>query len=351
MGSTKISLLNDYNSVAHPSILEVLQTHLGEKFEGYSTDHQVEEAKAALLELFKNPKAEAHLIPAGTLTNLIACSAFLRPHEAVVAPFTAHVSMHETGAIEATGHKVFTQESKDGKLRPEDIVETIKFHTDEHMIKPRMAYISQTTEFGGVYTRKELEALREVCDENDMLLYIDGARLAYALSSDRCDFELPLIAELADAFYLGGTKNGLLFGEALIICNPDLQEDFRFIIKQRGGLLAKGFLLGIQFKALLEDDLYLKLAAAANVTAARLSLSLQSLGYRLEIPTESNQVFPIVNNDELLWLHDNIDFEQWHRLDAERISIRFVTTWETTEDDIQAVLDLMSESLGRSARL
>jgi len=336
------NLMNDYNTVTHPAILEALRAHLGEKYSGYGTDEKTREAAEALRRLLEKPEADVHFIPAGTLTNLTAISSFLRPHEAVIAPVSAHIYAHETGAIEATGHKVLSVKTKDGKLRPEDIRRVIEAHTDEHMVKPKMVYLSQTTEYGGVYSCAELEALRKACDEYGLLLYIDGARLACALSSDRCDLSLPKIAELADAFYLGGTKNGLLFGEALVICNPQLKDDFRFLMKQRGGMLSKGFLLGIQFLALLEDDLYLQLARQANTTAARLFEGLKSLGYEFEIETESNQVFPIVTNDELSRLGEHIEFEVWNRLSPTRSSIRFVATWQTTEDDIQAVLELMA---------
>ncbi|MCL2529017.1 MAG: beta-eliminating lyase-related protein [Coriobacteriia bacterium] len=339
-----IHLMNDYDCVGHPVVLEALRGHQDKRFSNYGSDEKTAEAKAVLLGLLEKPGADVHFIPTGTLTNLTALSAFLRPHEAVIAPVTAHIFAHETGAIEATGHKVLSVETKDGKLGPEDISSVVEVHTDEHMVKPRLVYISQTTEFGGVYTSAELRALRGACDEYGLLLYIDGARLAYALASSRCDFGLPEIAELADAFYLGGAKIGLLFGEALVICNPQLQDDFRFLIKQRGGLMGKGFLLGIQFLALLEDGLFLELGEQANSAAAALYEGLKSLGYEFEIVTESNQVFPIVNKDELARLSANIEFEAWNRLSSTRSSIRFVTSWQTTEDDIEAVLTLMTRS-------
>jgi len=337
-----INLMNDYNSVAHPAVLAALCAQQDKKYPGYGTDEKTREAREMLLALLDKPEADIHFLPAGTLTNLTAISSFLRPHEAVIAPVTAHIFAHETGAIEATGHKILALEAKDGKLRPEDIRTVAEAHTDEHMVRPKLVYLSETTEYGSVYTRTELEALRKTCDELGLLLYIDGARLAYALSSSRCDFGLPEIAELADAFYLGGTKTGLLFGEALVLVNPRLKEDFRFLIKQRGGMLAKGFLLGIQFCALLEDGLYLQLAGQANAAAARLFEGLGQLGYEFEIETESNQVFPVVSNSELARLGERIEFEVWNRLGASRSSIRFVTTWQTTEDDVKAVLELMA---------
>lgn len=347
MTASKINLCNDYNSVAHERVLQALQVHLGERFEGYGTDQETAEAEALLLELIQCPEADVHFLAGGTQTNLIAISSFLRPHEAVISPSTAHIAVHEAGAIEATGHKVLVAESNDGKIRSDDVLQILKSHTDEHMVKPRLVYLSQTTELGGVYGLAELEDIRAVCDEHDLLLYIDGARLAYALGSEACDFDLPTIAKLADAFYFGGTKIGLLFGEALIITNPDLQHDARFLIKQRGGLVAKGFVLGIQFKVLLKDNLYLELATHANIMAAQLSAGLADRGYTFQIKTETNQVFPIVQKSALDALHSCIAFEEWSHLSPSQTSIRFVTTGETTEDDIHAVLELLDKYSAR----
>ncbi|MDR2035935.1 MAG: aminotransferase class I/II-fold pyridoxal phosphate-dependent enzyme [Coriobacteriales bacterium] len=339
--TTRINLMNDYNLVAHERVLDSLQESLAVRFEGYGADAETARAKAALSERIQCPQAAVHFLVGGTQVNLTAISAFLRPHEAVIAPHTAHIATHETGAIEACGHKVLVHESPHGKLGPNEVIASVKQHTDEHMVKPRLVYLSQTTEYGTLYSQAELRALRAVCDEHDLLLYIDGARLAYALGSPHSDLTLPLLAELADAFYLGGTKNGLLFGEALVICNPSLQADFRHLIKQRGGLLAKGFLLGIQFNAFLKDDLYLELAATANALAAKLDGGLKALGYDFALQTETNQVFVIVDNAALPKLHEHLMFEEWQQLSSEQTTIRFVTTWKTTESDIQTVLDLM----------
>lgn len=341
MTQTKINLLNDYNVVAHERVLAALQDHLDDCFEGYGTDTETAEAQALLLELAACPQAEVHFLAGGTLVNLIALAAFLKPHEAVIAPSTAHIAVHEAGAIEATGHKVLVCPSEDGKLRPEDVQRVVATHVDEHMVKPRLVYISQTTEYGGVYSKQELEAIRAMCNEHDLLLYIDGARLSSALSSNKGDADLPFVASVADVFYFGGTKNGLLFGEALVITNPCLQEDFRFLIKQRGGLVAKGFVLGIQFKALLQDGLYLELAGQANARAAQLSDGLKALGYELEIETETNQVFPLVKKEVLSSLQDKIAFEVWNQSNPKLTTIRFVTTWQTTQADIDAVLAIM----------
>ena len=344
MTIAKVNLLNDYNTVAHPLVLEALQARLTEKYDGYGIDEDSEAARETILGLVQNPGAAVHFLIGGTHANLVAISAFLRPHEAAIAPFPAHISLHETGAIEASGHKVLTVESSDGKLHIEAIEKILKTYSSEHMVKPRLVYISQTTEYGTVYTRKELTNLHEFCRENDLLLYVDGARLGYALTSDYNNLSLPQIAELTDAFYIGGTKSGLLFGEALVLCNPKLGSDFRYFIKQRGGLLAKGFLLGIQFQALFKDNLYFDLARKANVTAARLSLELHSLGYRFEIETESNQLFPIVENAMLSKISEHILFNEWNPIGTEQTSIRFVVSWATTEDEIRTVIEFMKQS-------
>ena len=339
--ANKINLLNDYNYVAHPAVLQALQSHLNDKYVGYALDPVSDTARAMILDLVGLPQAEAHFVTGGTQANLITISASLRPHEAVIAPASGHITLHETGAIEATGHKVLTIDSPDGKLDPQAVRDVVKMHNNEHMVKPKMIYLSQTTELGTVYTLAELEALRELCDELDLLLYVDGARLGCALTSDVCDHSLSQMAALVDAFYLGGTKNGLLYGEALVLCNPALQKDIRYQIKQRSGLLGKGFLLGIQFKAILEDDLYFKLARQSNAMAAQLDSGLKALGYRFQVPTQSNQLFPVVDNADIPRLAEAIEFNLQDPQGDNQSSIRFVTTWQTTPQDIQTTLNLM----------
>jgi threonine aldolase len=343
MNENAINLMNDYNTPAHPAILAAIEAAAGNKYVGYGTDDACTRAGAAVRKLLGNEAVDVHFMVGGTQTNLTAISAFLRPHEAVIAPATAHINVHETGAIEAVGHKILSFGSPDGKARPENIEEILEFHVDEHMVKPRLLFISLSTEYGSVYTRAELAALKACCVENDLLFYIDGARLGYALASEVCDLEPTDIARFADAFYLGGTKNGLLFGEALVICNPLLREDFRFIIKQRGGLIAKGFLLGIQFDALLADGLYFKLAAEANRMAALLRDGLTELGCDFEVEPQTNQLFPIVDAKTAEALSENVLFEVWHSLPGGMTSIRFITTWATTEQEIRDVLKLLNK--------
>ena len=342
MTATKINLLNDYNYVAHPSVLEALQAYQDDRFVGYALDPVSDDARATILELVGLPQAEVHFVTGGTQANLITISAALRPHEAVIAASSGHIVVHETGAIEATGHKVLTHDSADGKVKPEAVQALVLAHNNDHMVKPRLVYLSQTTELGTVYTLAELQALRAVCDELDLLLFADGARLGCALTADKCDHNLAQMAELLDAFYIGGTKNGLLYGEALVLCNPILQKDFRYQIKQRSGLLGKGFILGIQFQALFKDDLYFKLARQGNERAAELDTGLKTLGYSFEVPTESNQVFPILNNKAISALAEKVEFNLITPLENDQSSIRFVTTWQTTPEEIQATLNLMA---------
>ena len=338
----KINLMNDYNYTAHPRVLEAIRDAGGTRFTGYGTDEECAVVAELIRNLTGRPDAEVHFFTGGTQTNLTALGAFLRPHEAVIAPASAHIFMHETGAIEAAGHKVLTlPSSENGKACPDGVEAVMDAHTDEHMVKPKLLYISQTTELGTVYTLDELMRLRSVCDKYGLYLYIDGARLGCALASSVCDFSLMDIAALADAFYIGGTKNGLLFGEALVICNPLLCPDFRYLMKQRGALLSKGFLIGIQFRAAfeggLESSLYLELARKANDMAALLTQKLVSAGVPMLTETMSNQVFPCVSEETLVRLEEAVLFERWPADRETGIPIRFVTTWQTTEDEIEEV--------------
>lgn len=337
----KINLMNDYNIAAHPRVLDALNAAADNRYIGYGLDEECEAAASMVKALIDRPDAEVHFMPGGTVTNMTAIGAFLRPHEAAIAPATAHINVHETGAIEAVGHKILTVMTGDGKIRPDDVDEVCEGQTDEHMSKPRLLYISQTTECGTVYSRAEFFALRDVCDRRGLLLYVDGARLGYAVTAPGSDLHMEAIADKADAFYIGGTKNGALFGEALVICNESLQGDARYHIKQRGGLMAKGFLLGIQFKALFQNGLYFALASKANEMAEELRAALKGLGYDFEVDSPSNQVFPVISEGAAARLEEEILFERWHKLGGGNVSIRFVTTWATTAEEIEAVVRLM----------
>ena len=330
----KYSFRNDYSEGAHPQILKALvETNL-EQTVGYGEDRFCLEAAELIKGKLGRDDVDIHLIPGGTQTNLIAISAFLRPHEAVIAPLTGHIEVHETGAIEATGHKIITMEGRDGKLSPSDIEQAVDAHTDEHMVKPRLVYISNATEVGSIYTKAELEALSSACRRRKLLLFMDGARLGSALTSRENDLPLSEIANLVDAFYIGGTKNGALIGEALVICTDHLKEDFRFHIKQKGALLAKGRLLGIQFRELFRDNLFFDLAEHANAMAEKIQDALLSRNCPLLLHSPSNQIFPVLPNRVMERLAEDYSFEIQKKVDADHTMIRLVTSWATREDAV-----------------
>lgn len=281
---------------------------------------------------------DVHLIPGGTQTNLIASSSFLRPHEAVISADSGHINVHETGAIEATGHKVLTVSTKDGKLTPELIQEILDIHTDEHMVKPKIVYISNSTELGTIYKKDELVSLSEFCKENDLIFYMDGARIGSALCSKENDLKLTNLPDLFDAFYIGGTKNGALIGEALVICNDTLKSDFRYFIKQKGALLAKGRLLGIQFVELFKDNLFFQLAEHANQMAEKLAEGLKEINVPFLAESPTNQIFPIFTNEQVAELQKNYAFEIWEKVDKNRTVIRFVTSWATKEEAVEQLI-------------
>jgi threonine aldolase len=336
---------NDYSEGAHPQILKALvETNL-EQAVGYGEDRFTLEASELIKKKLGREDVDIHFIPGGTQTNLTAISAFLRPHEAVISCLTGHVEVHETGAIEATGHKIITKAGYEGKLRPEDVEEAVLVHNNEHMVKPRLVYISNATELGSIYTKAELTALREACQKYNLLLYMDGARLGSALTSLENDLTLGDISSLVDAFYIGGTKNGALIGEALVICTESLKEDFRFHIKQKGAMLAKGRLLGIQFRELFRDNLFFELAEHANAMAGKIQDALVALGCPLLLHSPSNQLFPIMSNEVLGELEKDYAFEIQNRVDADRSVIRLVTSWATREDAVDEFIEDLKKLL------
>lgn len=332
------SFKNDYSEGAHPRILQALLDTNMVQDEGYGEDRFSIQAVELLKERMGRLDVDIHLLPGGTQTNFTAISAFLRPHEAVISASTGHICVHETGAVEATGHKVIAVTGVEGKLTPAGIQEALDFHTDEHMVKPRLAYISNSTEIGTVYSKAELEDLSRICRENELYLYMDGARLGSALTAQGNDLTLGDIARLVDAFYIGGTKNGALIGEALVICRPELKEDFRFFMKQRGAMLAKGRLIGLQFLELFRDDLFFDLAGHANAIAELLRKGLAAAGFKFLTDSPSNQIFPILPNSLIARLEQKYGFYVWSKVDEQHSSIRLVTSWATTEEAVQALL-------------
>ncbi|PPT66885.1 threonine aldolase family protein [Xanthomonas arboricola] len=327
--AARISFRNDYSEGAHPRLLQALAQASAEQNAGYGTDRHTARALALIRSAVAQAQAEVHLLVGGTQTNLTAIAAFLRPHQAVIAVEAGHIATHETGAIEATGHKVLTVPALHDKLTPALIQPLLNVHGNEHMVQPRLVYISNSTESGTIYSRAELEALSRFCRTHDLLLYLDGARLGAALTAEGNDLDLPTIAALTDAFYIGGTKNGALLGEALVIVTPALQADFRYLIKQRGALLAKGMLLGSQFATLFEDGLFFELAAHANAMAQRLRAGLLAAGAQFTSDSPTNQQFIAVSAQQAAQLAQGYDFERWEvRADGSQV-IRFVTSWAT----------------------
>ena len=342
MNKTKHSFKNDYSELVHPEVLEAFSS-IGEvQFDGYGLDHLCERAAELIKAKLSAPSIDVHFVSGGTQANMIVISSMLRPYEAVIAPDTGHVSMFEAGAIEASGHKVCTVKEKMGKLDVDDIKAVTGAHLDEHMVKPRLVYISQSTEHGTVYTKSELTAISNHCRENGLYLYIDGARLGTAINSPVCDMTYADIAELADALTIGGAKNGALFGEAIVICNDELKSDFRYYLKQRGALIAKGAALGVQFEALFRDGLYDKLARRSNAMASRLAAGIGKLGYELQYPIETNQVFPILPAGAVEKLHRFYKFHDWIKLGG-MTAVRLVTSWATPESAVdEFITDLKS---------
>ncbi|GAB6090377.1 threonine aldolase family protein [Spirochaeta dissipatitropha] len=343
------SFKNDYSEGAHPEVLDAIIRNNAVQADGYGTDIWSDEARKMIREHIAMADADIHFVSGGTQANLTVISSLLRPHEAVIAADTGHIAVHETGAIEATGHKIITVPAADGKLRSSDIITVIEEHTDEHMVKPRLVFISNSTELGSVYSRQELQDLSHTCRELCLLLYMDGARLASALCSVSNDLSMSDIASLVDVFYIGGTKNGILAGEAIVLCKPDLQKDFRYFMKQKGALLAKGSLFGIQFRTLFSGDLYYSMARHANLQSRKLAEGIKKEGYSFLFPPESNQIFPVFPDYVIEKLLQDYSFYVWQKIgeqteaDMKSVSslsaVRLVSSWATPDDAVAGFLD------------
>jgi threonine aldolase len=332
------SFQNDYSEGAHPRIIEALARTNFDQEAGYGEDRFCAEATQQILRAIGNPQAAVHFISGGTQTNLLMLSSFLRPYESVIAVETGHICVHETGSVEATGHKVNTTPGYDGKVIASEIEATVAAHNDEHMVKPRAVYISHPTELGTIYSARELREISAVCKRLNLILYMDGARLGTALTSETSDLSLQEISSLVDAFYIGGTKNGALLGEALVINNPALQPEFRYMIKQKGALLSKGRILGIQFLELFKDDLYFELARNANRMAQKLARGIAALGYSFQIQSPTNQIFPIFSDAVIDALSREYRFYTWARVDSNHASVRLVTSWATPDSAVDGFL-------------
>ncbi|MDO4190234.1 MAG: aminotransferase class V-fold PLP-dependent enzyme [Bacteroidales bacterium] len=344
-----IHLSCDYTCGAHPQLLDAIVATNGHHTEGYGEDTFCQEAQNAIKTFFDTPNADIHFLVGGTQTNRVVIDTLLRPHQGVVCATCGHINVHESGAIEAGGHKVLALTDNEGKITAEAIDKCFHDHfTDvnyEHMVQPGMVYISQPTEYGTLYSLKELKAIHRICRKYDVPLFIDGARLGYALASEANDVAPTDLPKVCDVFYAGGTKMGALMGEAIVMVSKKWRKDFRYIIKQHGALLAKGRLLGIQFKTLMTDNLYLKIGANGCNTAKQLQQGLKAMGIQFYYNSPTNQIFPILPNTLLDNINKDISYSYWCRYDEDHSVVRFCTSWETTPYEIEQALNIIKQKL------
>lgn len=334
---------SDYTEGAHERILRRLIETNEEQTPGYGMDEHCEKARAYIRKACDAEHAEVHFLVGGTQTNTTIIASILRPHQGVVAAITGHIAVHETGAIEATGHKVLTLPSDDGKIQVQQVKELYDAHwndvTHEHMVQPGLVYISHPTENGTTYSKAELEALSKTCRDCGLPLVIDGARLGYGLASKDSDLSLADIARLCDVFYIGGTKVGALFGEAVVIVNDALKKDFRYFMKQKGGLLAKGRLLGIQFETLFEDGLYFEISKHAVDMAMLIREAFAEKGISFRYDSSTNQQFPILSEEVLMELGKTYSYSIWEKLDSIYSVVRFCTSWSTRKEHVEKLIE------------
>lgn len=333
----------DYNEGAHPLIMQRLLESNMEQTIGYGEDHYCHQARLLIQQACDNNNIDVHFLVGGTQTNTTVISHILRPYQGVLTAGSGHINVHETGAIESTGHKVLSIASADGKLTATQIEEAVLAHQHEdgpeHMVQPGMVYISFPTEVGTVYTLAELESISTICRKYSLSLFVDGARLGYGLCSPDSDITLPKLATLTDVFYIGGTKVGALFGEAVVISNDALKRDFRYSIKRHGGMLAKGRLLGIQFAQLFTNNLYMQIAQHAIDQAMRIKSALQAKGIKFLIDSPTNQQFPIFNDAQYEELSKKYLFSFWQRIDEEHTAVRICTSWATKSENVDCLIE------------
>lgn len=333
----------DYGEGMHPRILELLSETNLVQTPGYGEDEFCEKARQLIREACNAPQADVQFIVGGTQANFIVIEASLRPWQGVLCAESGHINVHETGAVEATGHKVLALPAKDGKISAQQVREACAAHyadaSHEHIVQPGMVYISSPTEFGTLYSKAELTELSLACRENGLRLFVDGARMGYGLMSDRNDVTLADFAALCDVFTIGGTKLGTMFGEAVVLSSPELQKDFRYLIKQRGAMLAKGRMLGLQYIALFEDGLYFRTGRKADEQARRLRRAFEDKGWPMLIDSPTNQQFPIVPDRDLEKLSKDFSCCFWNRVDAEHSAVRFCTSWATTDEAVDTLIN------------
>ncbi len=332
----------DYNEGAHPKVMERLAETNLEQTVGYGEDAYCRRAAEKIREACGDDSLAVHFLVGGTQTNLTVIDAALRPYQGVLCAESGHINVHETGAVEACGHKVLALPGENGKITAAQVEEAYRAHIQndsfEHMVQPKMVYISNPTELGTLYRKRELEELYAVCQKCGLYLFLDGARLGYGLAASDNDLTLADIAKNTDVFYIGGTKVGALFGEAVVISRDALKEDFRYLIKQRGGMLAKGRLLGVQFDTLFTDGLYLEISARAVGLAEKLRTAFTQKGYEPVAPNHTNQIFVVMPDAHLDQLRENFGFSYDHRVDESHSVVRFCTGWATTEENVEALI-------------
>ncbi len=338
-----INFRNDYSQIAHPRILKALTDTCLNDNEGYGLDEYSKRASLVIKELLGDKSVDVHFMMNGTGTNKTVLSHILRPYQAVISCDTGHINVHETGAVESTGHKVIACKGINGKLDNKLVEQAFYSHTDEHMVMPKAVYISNATETGSVYSFNELSSLRLICDELGLYLYMDGARLGVAMQSEENDVRWSDLCSFFDAFCIGGTKNGAMLGEAVVICNEELKKDFRYSIKNGGGMYAKGFIIGMEFYELFKDGLYNELADNSNRMAQILKKGLMSAGYKMEYDSSTNQLFVIMSRKQTRILSEHIVFETINDRSDDEVVIRFVTGFATTEKQIKEALAIMED--------
>lgn len=332
----------DYNEGAHEKVMERLNMTNMEQTTGYGEDEYCEQARNVIRRLCNDDSLMVQFLVGGTQANMTVIAAALKSYQGVLSADTGHINVHETGAVESTGHKVIALPSIDGKITAKQVEDAYRSHVEsdsfEHEVQPKMVYISNPTELGTIYSKAELEALSGACRKNGLYLFMDGARLGYGLTSKENDLDLETIAQLCDVFYIGGTKVGALFGEAVVISNPALKEDFRYMIKQKGGMLAKGRLLGVQFQALLEDGLYFEISKHANELAEEIRCACINAGYPFLVENPTNQIFVILPDEKLACLQEDYSFCYQERVDETHSAVRICTSWATSRENVQKLV-------------
>jgi len=340
----KYSFINDYSEGCAKEILDALIKYNYDQDTGYGLDKHCLNAEKLIKKATQHEDIDVHFLTGGTPCNVTAIS-LLRSNEAVISCKSGHINVHETGAVEHIGHKIITVNGIDGKITANEIIEICKSHSDEHMVKPKMVFVSLPSELGTIYSLKELKEIRKVCTKYNLYLYIDGARLGSALTSKKADFTLKDITDLADIYYIGGTKNGALLGEAMVIKNEYLKKDFRFFIKQNDAMLAKGRLIGISFEEFFKGDLYYRLAKNANDSAELIRNTLLKKKVKMFSPSYTNQIFPVLKNSQIKQIENQYGISLWAKVNEKESVIRLVTSWNTTKDKVLEFIDFLNKIL------